>query len=472
MPDIEKGIELGVFENAARKIVKRMLGGSYTFVMPLAPRDRRVVNETGAYYSVAFLSCMLAKSRPLASLPVRVYQEVDGHSEKADHPLNRILSKRWNAFMTASDGWNWLVLRRDTFGMAYVRVSWNSKGEPTAFYPVDSPVELLFDRETETAYYEVQNGDDFTEAGRYAAHEILVFKTPVSTDGGVSGVSFARLAAENVGLSVDLEQFYSRLLRNGSHFPGYFETDDDLENNEKEAIAASMKAASGVVEAGTVRIFDKGLKYRQNPMTMGDINLVDQQTWVLQQCCRVLGVPPSAVYENSRSTYSNVETMELQFARTTLTNEASSIEGALQPVLDAMEQRFPGCYAKFDLNGYMRGDYKSRMEGYRTGVYAGFFTRAEVREWEDLPPIEGLDEPLQPTAYYPLRDGVPINPDNTLAPVKADMESRVRARFREGGDTPKTRDFARTVLAPLANACLVAGAEYDMEEEIERLAHE
>lgn len=440
MPDIEKGIELGVFENAARKIVKRMLGGSYTFVMPLAPRDRRVVNETGAYYSVAFLSCMLAKSRPLASLPVRVYQETDGHSEKADHPLNRILSKRWNAFMTASDGWNWLVLRRDTFGMAYVRVSWNSKGEPTAFYPVDSPVELLFDRETETAYYEVQNGDDFTEAGRYAAHEILVFKTPVSTDGGVSGVSFARLAAENVGLSVDLEQFYSRLLRNGSHFPGYFETDDDLENNEKEAIAASMKAASGVVEAGTVRIFDKGLKYRQNPMTMGDINLVDQQTWVLQQCCRVLGVPPSAVYENSRSTYSNVEAMELQFARTTLTNEASSIEGALQPVLDAMEQRFPGCYAKFDLNGYMRGDYKSRMEGYRTGVYAGFFTRAEVREWEDLPPIEGLDEPLQPTAYYPLRDGVPINPENALV--------------------------------PLANACLVAGTEYDMEEEIERLAHE
>ena len=189
-----------------------------------------------------------------------------------------------------------------------------------------------------------------------------------------------------------------------------------------------------------MRIFDKGLKYRQNPMTMGDINLVDQQTWVLQQCCRVLGVPPSAVYENSRSTYSNVEAMELQFARTTLTNEASSIEGALQPVLDAMEQRFPGCYAKFDLNGYMRGDYKSRMEGYRTGVYAGFFTRAEVREWEDLPPIEGLDEPLQPTAYYPLRDGVPINPENALV--------------------------------PLANACLVAGTEYDMEEEIERLAHE
>lgn len=462
---------MGIIAKAFRNAIERITGGQYTFIAPLSLNDRRIISETGAYYSIAFLSCLLAKSRPVASLPVHVYQKnKDGKRESIPHPLVKIISSRWNPFMTAFEGWNWLIQRRDIFGQAAVRVQYNSLGEPVAFFPISSPVELLYDKVRREAFYQVAVGDSFTEAGRYPAHEIIVFKTCVSTDCGISGKSLARLAAENVGLSIDLEKFYSRLLNNGNHFPGYLETEADLTNEEKTEIANSLKSTSGVQAAGTVRIFDKGLRYKQNPMTMGDMNLVEQETWVLQQCCRVLGVPPSSVYENSRSTYSNVETMELQFARTTLTNEVTAIEQALQPILDAMAQRFPNCYVKFDLNGYMRGDYKSRMEGYRIGVYAGIFTRAECREWEELPAIEGLDEPLQPTAYYPIRDGIPI--ENTLDPIRADMEKRVRDRFRQNGDNEKTRAFAITVLLPLARACAMAGIDYEIETEIERLAHE
>ncbi len=464
---------MGIIAKAVRNMVERVTGGQFTFIAPLSLNDRRVISTTGAYYSIAFLSCLLAKSRPLASLPVHIYQKKDGKREAISHPLERILSHRWNPFMTASDGWNWLIQRRDIFGQAAVRVVYNAIGEPVAFYPIESPVELLFDSETQTAYYEVQVGDTFTPAGRYQSHEVLVFKTCVSLDCGKTGKSLAKLAAENVGLSIDLEKFYSRLLNNGNHFPGYLETEADMTNEEKQEVANSLKSTSGIQSAGTVRIFDKGLKYKQNPMTMGDMNLSEQETWVLQQCCRVLGVPPSSVYENSRSTYSNVATMELQFARTTLTNEATAIEQVLQTVLDVMRHRFPDCYVKFDMNGYMRGAYKDRMEGYRIGVYAGFFTRAEVREWEELPPIDGLDEPLQPTAYYPIRDGIPIqNSIDSLAPIRADMEARVRERFKQNGVNAKSRDFAATVLLPLANACALAGIEYDIEAEIERLANE
>ncbi len=468
---------MGIIAKAVRNMVERITGGSYTFIAPLPLSDRRVIGQTAAYYSVSFLGCMLAKSTALASLPVHVFQKKDGVRKKIEHPLTRILSRRWNAYMTAFEGWNWLIQRRDVFGQAAVRVTYNLRGEPVAFYPINAPIELMYDGATKQTFYEVKNGDSFTPAGRYKSYEILVFKTYVSTDCGVTGASLAKLAAENVGLSIDLEKFYSRLLNNGNHFPGYLETDSDLTNDEKKEIAESLKSTSGIQPAGTIRIFDKGLKYKQNPMTMGDISLAEQQTWVLQQCCRILRVPPSSVYENSRSTYSNVETMELQFARTTLTNEATAIEQVLQVIIDAMASRFPDCYVKFDLNGYMRGAYKERMEGYRIGVYAGFFTRAEIREWEELPPIEGLEEPLQPTAYYPVRDGEPIDwktgkPANSILPIRADMEARVLQRFKENGDNEKTRDFAATVLLPLAKAYAIAGIDYDLEAEIERLAHE
>lgn len=404
-----------LFDKLANKAVKRILGSSFMYMPYLSRRDRKVISDTAAYLSVDFISCCLAKSQALAALPVHVFKtNKDDYGEKVKHPLAKLLSQRWNPFTTAFEGWNWLVFERSIWGTAFVRVEWNGKGEPCALWPLSRKCSVvpLFNQETGQGYWQVQHGDDFTEAGIYATYEVIAFKTPVSRTCGVTGESLAKIAAEEVGLSVDLEQFYSRLLDNGNHFPGYLETDDDLTNPEKLAVIESLKEQSGVQAAGTIRIFDKGLKYKQNPLTIADMSMIDMQTWVLQQCCRILCVPPAMVFENSRATYSNIDAMQLQFAQTTLTNEARSIEQALQPVLDAMAQRFPECYVRFDMNGYLRGAYKDRMEGYRIGIYAGFYTRAEVRKWEELPPIDGLDEPLQPTAYYSLRDGTPLEPDS------------------------------------------------------------
>lgn len=414
-----------LFDRFAKAAVKRLFGETYTYLPYLSRREKRVISETAAYLSVDFMACCLAKSQAIASLPVHVFQtNADDYGEKVKHPLAKLLARRWNDLTTAFEGWNWLIMERSVFGNAYVRVKWNARGEPVALFPMARKcnVQPVMHPESGRCFWNVQFADDFTQPGTYSPHEILVFKTPVSKTCGITGESLAKLAAEEVGLSIDLERFYSRLLDNGNHFPGYLETDEDLSNKEKLSVIESLKQQSGIQTAGSIRIFDKGLKYRQNPLTIADMSMIDMQTWVLQQCCRILGVPPAMVYENSRSTYSNVDAMQLQFAQTTLTNEARSIEQALQPVLDAMEQRFPDCYARFDLNGYMRGAYRDRMEGYRIGVYAGFYTRAEVRKWEELPPIDGLDEPLQPTAYYSLTDGKPVDPSATNDEQKGNQQ--------------------------------------------------
>jgi len=486
------GILDNFFNRTADRVVRIITDGEYEYMRPLPIRERRVVNKTSAYFSVSFISCLLAKAQPLASLPLKVYQrDEDGTKNRVRHPLEKIITKRWNSYLTAYEGWCWLIITRDIKGQAAVRVEWNAKGEPVAFWPITEPVKMCWDDVTGTVCWKVPPGDKFTKPGVYLPHEVLVFRTPVSKNGGRSGMSLAKIAADDVGLSIDLEAFYSNLLNNGTHFPGYLETDDDLDNDEKRAIAKEISADGGIVKAGTVRIFDKGLKYKQNPMTIGDMNMIEMETWVLQQCCRITGVPPAMVHENSRSTYSNVESMNMQFARNTLTNEVTYIEQVLQVVLDQMEGRFPHCGVQFDLNGYLRGDYKTRMEGYRIGIYAGFFTREEVRNWEDLPKIDGLDEPLQPTAYMQIRDGEPYQPEggahsqlpqgaflmpaveytSPMEPVLDDMRSRIRARFSSDGDTDKTRNFARTVLRSYEKACAVADVHFDIDEEIERLSN-
>jgi phage portal protein BeeE len=46
-------------------------------------------------------------------------------------------------------------------------------------------------------------------------------------------------------------------------------------------------------------------------------------------------------------------------------------------------------YIKFNLDGLLRGDYKTRMDGYAIGIRNGFMCPNDVRKLENLTLIEG-----------------------------------------------------------------------------------
>jgi HK97 family phage portal protein len=441
----------------------------------------------GPYFSLAYLACELAKARPISVLPVNVYQSTDtGREEARDDPsfyLSNLLTGRCNALMKSADLQRWVLLTKDTLGQAYIRVQWgqSQKGVkvPKAIFPVYGEVTAAYSKSTGTVRYCVP-GDYFTDAGWYGDDEIFVFRSPLSCCDGPQGRSLAAAAAETIKLSIDLEQFYDRLLSNGSHFPMWLESDEKLNANDIEDLKAQLKDGAGIVNAGRLRVFDKGLKVRNADMNMADISLVEQQTWILQQTCRITGVPPQEVYDLSHSTYSNSEQGSIQFAQKTLMPECRELELVYDQIL-----RVAGLYdhhVKFDLNGMLRGEYESRMAGYQTGVLTGFFTNADVRKWEEMPYIPGTEKPLIPANYYQLDENgdvvVPGDtnapaPDNSFpgggAPIYEDMCSRVKRRASEKGDCDATREFAAKVLQPWASACAFAGIDYDIESDIERL---
>ena len=462
----------------------RKIGTKYANQVPQDSSPR------GAMFSLAYVACELAKARPVSVLPVHVYERTDkGRVEATDDAsfyLGNLLTTRWNPTLKSADGLRWVMLAKDTMGQCAVRIQWGKSlagnRVPTALYPIYGNVTMLYDADTGGVSYQVP-GDDFTPSGEYGDDEILIFRSPLPCMDANQGRSLAEAAANTVGLSIDLEDFYHRLLLNGSHFPGWLETDQRLTPDMQRELVAQLQGSGGLVNAGQIRVFDNGLKYRTNDMNMADINLIEQQTWVLEQMCRITGVPPQEVYDLSHSTYSNTEQGSIQFAQKTLMPECRESEMVFDQVL-----RICGYFknhVKFDLNGMLRGEYEARMEGYRTGIYAGFFTRNEVRSWEELPALEGLDRALLPVNYYEVdEDGNLLVPegeretrgsqysDPNESPIYQDMARRVKDRVADKGDGAVTRTFARKVLTPWANACLLEGVSYDLEADIERLCHE
>lgn len=449
-----------------------------------------------AYFSNAWRACTLAKARPLAALPVHVYERKDGvrqeSTKRAAKDLSNLLRGRWNPYMTGTEGLRWLDMTKDTLGNAYCRVEWRN-ARPVAIWPLSgSPTVRIGKGGTPVFEY---GGDKFTPAGNYLAYEIVWVKSPVLDKDCLYGRSLAELAANELSLSIDLEKFYSNVLNGHGNFPGWLETPTQLKLQDLEKIKTQLDDGGGIVNAGKIRIFDNGLTYRSANQSMVDMSLVEQEKWILQQTCRTLSVPPQEVFDLSNATYSNIEQGALNFANKTLVPECVEIERAFSLVLQSIG--LTDCYVQFDMNGLLRGSYRDRMEGYRTAVFTGWLTRADVRAKEDEAPIPGLDAPLMPTAYNLIdpKTGEIIQttqsvqaPNRTPEPggsgegappysgdgngeamnvIYEDMRKRIADRARDTGDTPKTRDFAVRVLKPYAEACLISHREYDIEADIE-----
>jgi HK97 family phage portal protein len=473
------------FTSDVRASLKRVDQGSTSitpyFTLSQDSSTRRIaIQKSGALLSNAYLTAEQAKCRAFGGLPGHVFRDGDrGRERVKNHPVQAFVSGRWNPIMTSQTGRQWLSVRRDTFGTAYVRVEWY-KGEPVRYWPIEATVETFFDPTLviSPVRYRVGAGDMFTPPGTYLDREILVCPTCISTDGGVTGRSLAELAASEIGLSIDLTRFYANIVQKGFSPGGYLEHEKKLDEDDVRAIAKKNQILSGPEHAGEVRIFDQGLKYHAITGNMVEADIVKQEEFILQGVARAVYVQPNKVFDFSRATYSNIEAAGIAFVTDTMTNEVTAIEAEVNKLFAVMGQ--PDNYVKWDLRGLQRGDFKGQMEGFVAGIYGGVYGRDEVREYLELPYREGTEEMLQPAAYYtvdpqtgeakplpPKASGLVASLSSPLDPIVADARARIAARAEKDGDCPKTRDFAFTVLKPVRDAYALAGLQFDIDHEIE-----
>lgn len=239
-----------------------------------------------------------------------------------------------------------------------------------------------------------------------------VFHVPGFGYDGVTGVSPIRLAATTIGLGLAAEEYGARLWSAGSMLGGVLQTEQRLDPD----VAARLKAGwrdkvAGLSKAHEVAILDSGAKFQPITMHNDDAQFLESRDFQVSEISRWFGVPPFLLNQTEKSTSWG----------TGLEQQATGfVKFDLHPVwLKPTEARITrelcggGIYAKYKIEGLLRGDSKSRAEFYNTMRNVGAYSANDIRALEDMPPIDGGDSYLQPMNMEPLgTEGTDDAPDN------------------------------------------------------------
>lgn len=371
-------------------------GSSYRFFTGGSTAGKNVT-ERSAMQMTAVYSCVRVLSEAVAGLPLHLYKyRSDGGKEKAlNHPLYFLLHDEPNPEMTSFVFRETLMTHLLLWGNAYAQIIRNGKGEVIALYPL-MPNRMTVDRdENGRLYYKYYRGND--EAIRCKEYEVIispsdVLHTPGLGFDGLVGYSPIAMAKNAIGLAIATEEYGAKFFANGAAPSGVLEHPGTLKNPDK--VRESWNATfGGSHNANKVAVLEEGMKYTPISISPEQAQFLETRKFQINEIARIFRVPPHMVGDLEKSSFSNIEQQSLEFVKYTLEPwlvrwEQSMVRSLLTP----NEKR--EYFIKFNVDGLLRGDYASRMNGYATARQNGWMSANDIRELENLdriPAEEGGD---------------------------------------------------------------------------------
>lgn len=391
------GIFDGLFRNKDKPVpVQNSTAGSnYSFLFGASTSGKRVT-ERSAMQMTAVYCCVRILSEAIAGLPLQFYKYTDdGSKVKAvDHPLYFLLHDEPNPEMTSFVFRETLMTHLLLWGNAYAQIIRNGKGEVTALYPL-MPDRMKVDRDEHgQLYYEytVYDGDD--PAGRSKTNQSFkivrltphdVLHIPGLGFDGLVGYSPIAMARNAIGLAMATEEYGSAFFKNGAAPSAILEHPGTLKNPER--VRESWNATfGGSNNSGKIAVLEEGMKYTPISMAPNEAQFLETRKFQIDEIARIFRIPPHMIGDLERATFSNIENQSLEFVKYTLDPWVIRWEQGLKRALLTREEK-KSYFFTLNVDGLMRGDYKSRMEGYAIGVNNGFMSPNDIRSLENMDKI-------------------------------------------------------------------------------------
>ena len=390
---------MGIFSGLFRsrdKPQNRTTGSAYSFFFGSSSAGKRV-NERSAMQMTAVYSCVRILSEAVAGLPLHLYRyKEDGGKEKAiDHPLYLLLHDEPNPEMSSFVFRETLMTHLLLWGNAYAQIIRNGKGEVIALYPL-MPDRMTVDRDRDgKLYYEytVSTDDAPTVKGtvvRLKPSDVL--HIPGLGFDGLVGYSPIAMAKNAIGMAIACEEYGAKFFANGAAPGGVLEHPGTIKDPGR--VRESWQSTfGGSGNANKIAVLEEGMKYTPIGISPEQAQFLETRKFQINEIARIFRVPPHMVGDLEKSSFSNIEQQSLEFVKYTLEPWLVRWEQSIQRILLSPEEK-KSYFAKFNVEGLLRGDYASRMTGYATARQNGWMSANDIRELENMdriPAEEGGD---------------------------------------------------------------------------------
>lgn len=346
----------------------------------------KTVNEMSALQISAVFACVKILAESVACLPLHVYQR-DGNNKMlaTSHPLYRVLHDAVNEEMTAYSFKETLMLHLLTNGNSYSEIGTDRRGKIRGLYPLQSNRMRVERDDTGKRIYKYRptTGENehlkTSEERTYQSWEIL--HIPALGFDGLIGYSPIAMARNAIGVAMATEEFGAKFFENGARPSGILRVPHVLKDPQK--LSESWQSAYGGANAGKVAVLEEGVEFQQLSVNQNDAQFLETRKFQIAEIARIFRVPMHMLNELDRATFSNITQQSLEFITYTLTPWLVRLEQGFNKALFTAPER--GKYfVKFSVEGFLRGDYETRMRGYQTALQSGIMSVNEVRELEDF----------------------------------------------------------------------------------------
>ena len=334
-------------------------------------------------------------SSTVAGLPLHVYRKTEQGRERVTDQIEAILHDAPNEEQSSFEWRKYIMERVLTDGRGVSFIERNLRGRVINIWPMN-PADVDVKRREGKRRYQLKIGTRAT----YAAGEVVDIPFMLKAD-MVSVHSPLTKHADTIALAIAATRYGSKIFQNGGVPPfvmtGNFQTgaglkraSSDLEQTVRESAKESRLALS----------LPAGHEIKAIGIDPEKSQLVQLKRFIVEEVARIYSLPPNFLQDLTSGTFNNTEQQDLHLVKHTIRRWVVQMEQELNLKLFGRFNR--GMYCEFNLDGLLRGDFKSRMDGYAQAIQNSILKPSQVHSMENMPTSAEADVYLIQGATVPL----------------------------------------------------------------------
>ena len=332
------------------------------------------INESSAMAISTVYACVYKISSTIASLGLELYEREGRNIVQANvHPAYNLVKVKPNNHQTAYEFWESITASAVIYGVGYAIIERDERGYATQLIPVHYSDVDLRNVKGERVY-------SVKDVGIVRPENMLEICN-------LQRMSPIRLHRENLGLAKSAQDFGAEYFGQSGQMTGVLSSEQPLKKEQMDVIQGSWN--NGAAQAGT-KLMPFGFKYQRISISPDEAQFIQTRAFQAEEICRIFNVPTALVQLPSQTTYNNVEQQNLMFARHTIVPWTQRIEQEIDRKLIPSFDR-EVVFSKFKLSDLQRGDSAARANYFTQMLQNGVLSINEVRQEEQLNPVEGGD---------------------------------------------------------------------------------